>query len=341
METIRIENKLCMLCMEEHDVQVVQVVEHNIFKDVSIEYTATYEYCEIADEYIATEEMISSNDIAMKNAYRQAIGLLTTYQISSIRAKYGISQSDLATLLGWGTKTITRYESHQVQDVAHNTILEKIDADPEWFIELLKTAQERLSPESFTKYMATATSLFEKAQDEYLRKSIHAQYARYINEPQSIGGTLLDLDKVVDVVNYLANSREVTGLYLVKLIKLMWYCDALSYKRTGKSITGLVYLALPMGAVPVAYKLLIDLKGIEYEEIDFGESVGNHFIKTNRTTYPTLTEADISILQTVIRRFGHKSKDEIVNNMHNEVAYLKTARNDVIQYKYTLNLSLN
>jgi len=35
----------------------------------------------------------------------------------------GISQSDLCLLLGWGGKTITRYESHQVQDIAHDTIL--------------------------------------------------------------------------------------------------------------------------------------------------------------------------------------------------------------------------
>ena len=40
-------------------------------------------------------------------------------------------------LLGWGGKTITRYESHQVQDKAHDTILKKIDQDPEWFLSLL------------------------------------------------------------------------------------------------------------------------------------------------------------------------------------------------------------
>ena len=341
METIKIEKKLCMCCMEEHDVHTVHVSEHNEFKGVKVEYDATYEYCELADEYISTEEMISANDIAMKNAYRQAVGLLTTVEIGAIRAKYGISQSDLATLLGWGGKTITRYESHHVQDIAHNTILVKLDSDPEWFIELLNAAKERISQESYAKYMATATSLFEKAQDEYLRKSIFAQYARYSNEPQSTGGMPLNLDKVVDAVNYIANSAEVTGLYLVKLIKLLWYSDALSYKRSGKSMTGLVYKALPMGAVPVAYKSLVDLKGIEYEEVDFGESAGNHFIRTVHTSYPTLSQADIDVLNTVIESFGHESKDAIVKCMHEEVAYTETARYDVIQYKYAKELSLN
>ena len=341
METIKVERKLCMCCMEEHDVYTVRTREQNVFKGVQVEYDATYEYCSLAEEYISTEEMISANDIAMKNAYRQAMDLLTTDAIGAIRAKYGISQSDLSTLLGWGGKTITRYESHHVQDIAHNTILVKIDSDPEWFIELLKAAKSRISQDSFAKYMTTATTLFEKAQDEYLRKSIYAQYARFSNDPQSTGGTWLNLDKVVDVVNYLANATEVTSLYLVKLIKLLWYSDALCYKRCGKSMTGLVYKALPMGAVPIAYKSIIDLRGIEYEEVDFGENAGNHFVKTARTAYPTLTSADIDVLDSVIRRFGRETKDTIVKCMHEEVAYIETARNDVIQYKYAAELTLS
>lgn len=341
METIRIEKKVCMCCMEEHEVHTVRVRENNEFKGIQVEYDATYEYCNLAEEYIANEEMISANDIAMKNAYRQAMGLLTTEQIGAIRAKYGISQSDLSMLLGWGGKTITRYESHQVQDIAHNTILVKLDSDPEWFIELLQASKGHISQDSFAKYMATATALFEKAQDEYLRKSIYAQYARYFNDAQSTGGTFLNLDKVVDIVNYIANATEVTGLYLVKLIKLLWYSDALCYKRNGKSMTGLVYKALPMGAVPIAYKSIVDLSGIEYEEVDFGESAGTHFIKTAHTDYTTLTSNDQDVLNSVIKRFGRETKDTIVRCMHAEVAYIETARNDVIQYKYASELTLS
>lgn len=50
----------------------------------------------------------------------------------------------------------------------------------------------------------------------------------------------------------------MTSLYKVKLIKLIWYADALSYKRRGFAITGLVYQALPMGTVPVGNKLFLN-----------------------------------------------------------------------------------
>ena len=145
-------NNICPCCMEKHDVKTIKIKESTIFKGVPVEYDAYYTYCEVADETYADEDQISSNDIAMKNAYRKKNGLLTSDQIADIRSKYDISQADMCILLGWGQKTITRYESHQVQDIAHDTILRKLDNDPEWFLELLSTAKDSLSENAYSKY---------------------------------------------------------------------------------------------------------------------------------------------------------------------------------------------
>ena len=69
MKILKSEKRLCTCCMEEHEVKIVEVREKTTFKGKKVEYTATYEYCDVADEYLSTEEMITSNDIAMKNAY--------------------------------------------------------------------------------------------------------------------------------------------------------------------------------------------------------------------------------------------------------------------------------
>lgn len=87
------------------------------------------------------------NDLNMKNAYRKKVGLLKSDEISGIREKYEISQKDFCILLGWGEKTITRYEGHQVQDKAHDSILRKIDSDSEWYISLLNDAKDNLAEE--------------------------------------------------------------------------------------------------------------------------------------------------------------------------------------------------
>ena len=341
MEIIKKERKLCLSCMEEHDVAYVRLKEKNIFKGQEIEYDVVYEYCEETNEFISSDTMISTNDISLKNAYRQKIGLLTSIEIEKIRQKYGVSQTDLAILLGWGEKTITRYESHQVQDNAHDTILRKIDEDPEWYISLLKKSESKFSPSTYSKYFEAARQLYENTQDEYLRRTIQAQYVKYENISECCGNVKLDLDKVVEVISYFANSIKVKSLYKVKLMKLLWYADALSYKRYGHSMTGLVYRALPMGAVPLQYDLIIDLKGVMYEEVEFVEGSGYHFIPTSSNKYLHLTKDDISVLDKIIDQFGSSSKENIINSMHNEQAYIETALNDVIQYKYAHQLSLD
>ena len=96
-----------------------------------------YSFCDVAKELYMDEQQMQDNDIRLKDAYRRSEGLLTSTEISAIRGKYGISQNDLCVLLGWGGKTIIRYESHQVQDKAHDTILKKINKEQAY----IRTAQ--------------------------------------------------------------------------------------------------------------------------------------------------------------------------------------------------------
>ena len=71
MEIVKTERKLCLCCMEEHDVQTVRKIEKNTYMGVAVEHEATYEYCNRADSLLATEEMMQANYSAMITAYRQ------------------------------------------------------------------------------------------------------------------------------------------------------------------------------------------------------------------------------------------------------------------------------
>ena len=340
MNIIRKENRLCPSCMTGHDVQTVLVDEKTTFKNIPVAYEAEYQYCENTDELFAEEGQISANDIRMKDAYRKSMGLLTSGEIIAIRSKYGISQSDLSLLLGWGGKTIARYETHQVQDAAHNAILKKLSSDPEWFLSLLADSGDLLSPESRHKYTETAAALYEGARDLYLEKTISTWYVHYRNENELHGNTPLALDKVSDMIRYYANSDQVTKLYKVKLMKLLWYADALAFKRRNRAISGLIYQAMPMGAVPMAHDYIIDLPGILYEEKTIGDGTAYLFLPTDDKSYPSLSDEETAVINTVIQTFGKANNQEIVSAMHEEEAYRETAPRDIIQYKYTLNLSL-
>ena len=341
MNVIKTEKRICPCCMEEHDVKTVAVDDHTVFKKLDVDYMAYYYYCDKADEKYMDENQMSANDISMKDAYRRKTGLLTSSQIADIRRKYDITQSDLCILLGWGEKTITRYESHQVQDKAHDTILRKIDSDPEWFITLLNSSKNSIPLSSYEKYLNIATELFEDNEDKYLRKTIEAVYARYIDKPLLHGNSALSLDKVVDVIRYYASSINVKYLYKVKLMKLLWYADALSYKKYHNTITGLVYRAYPMGAVPVGYNLIINLKNVPCKEVEIDYSNAYKFHLEGKTACPSLSKRDKDVLDTVIDSLGNMTKDQIVSYMHREVAYVNTLDREVIPFNYAEELSLS
>lgn len=172
IELIQIEHGLCTCCMEEHDVKRVRIPEHTIFKDVRVDYMAECFYCELAEEFYENEEMMNENSIKIRDAYRKQVGLLTSDEIKGIRSKYGISQKDLCILLGWGGKTITRYETYQVQNKAHDTILKKLGQDPEWFITLLCEVEEVLPTKAYKRYYNIAQKLYESQQNQYVKKGI-------------------------------------------------------------------------------------------------------------------------------------------------------------------------
>ena len=165
MRTIKKEIRQCATCMNEHEVAIVEVEEAGTFKGESVMFHAMYEYCVDADEYSETEELMRSNSLAQKDAYRKQVGLLTSSEIKRIREKYRISQKEYSEILGWSPATITRYENHQVQDRAHDDILRKLDSDPQWFIEMLERAKNSIA--KYSVYRQNAASLLNKQASPY------------------------------------------------------------------------------------------------------------------------------------------------------------------------------
>ncbi|MBR5718314.1 MAG: DUF4065 domain-containing protein [Clostridia bacterium] len=331
---------LCPCCMKAHEQRTCTMQETNIINGVKVAYEATYEYCELADEYYATEQQIRNNDIAAKDAYRKQKGLLTSSEIAAILSQYRITQSDFSELLGWGEKNITRYLNYQIQSVAHDRILRKIKDDPRWFLELLENCNGNISIANAKRYRENAAALLAIYSDEYTEAAITSIQAKAGSGEILYGNARIDFKKIVDVINYIASHLRNRSVYTVKLMKMLWYSDFLSFKRRGKSITGLAYQHLPMGAVPYGYKYFSDLSGIEYEEVEFPEGTGCLFKGRPGFIPSSLSEEETSILDTVIKYLGDMQKDAIVNKMHSEAAFKQTLSYGVIPYSYASSLSI-
>lgn len=333
------DNRLCPACMKIHPVEQVIIDEGNIFRGEQVDYKAKYLHCTNTDDHFAYGELIKENDRSFKDAYKNQVGLLSSEEIISIRKKYGISQKDFAKILGWGSSTITRYESHQVQDIVHDDVLRKVGQDPKWFLTLLERAKCSLSSKAYAKYSQNARKAYFADRERYITDSLEAIYAGYGKDCIDFGNTELNIQKVVEVINYFA--MQIERVHKVMLMKLLWFADFMHFNKTRQSITGLVYSALPMGAVAEGHQLIMLLQDVCYEEVEYDELKGYRFYCKPGFRYTELNEAELETLNQVVETFSDCTTEELIDKMHQEKAYLETKPCQVISYKYADQLSVS
>ncbi len=299
----------CPLCDNIHEIEERTRIAKTIIKGEEVNYEETYYCCLNSDEdenEFVTGKMENENLLNARNEYRKAHGLLTSDDIVSIREKYGLSQVDLAKLLGWGEATISRYESKAIQDDAYDNMLRIIRDDPLAALELLQKNGEQFTG---LKKLGIKQRIMENLDEEgreYLqRQSLKSEYVNYQEPCDANGFKLLDIDKLEAVVSYFA--EKISNLYKVKLMKMLWYADSLCFKTVG-------------------------LENIKMQEEEGYENTTFHFLPNDSIDKRCLTDDDMSILNMVIRKFESSSAKEIVEYMHTEIAYVKTNDKDIIPF---------
>ena len=131
----------CPLCGRRHEVEERKCLSSITIKGEEVTYEERYYFCVNADaeeNEFESAVMTNENLLRARNAYRVKHGLLTSEEIVAIRKNYGLSQVELAKLLGWGEATISRYESKAIQDDAYDTMLRLIKDNPLQALEFLK-----------------------------------------------------------------------------------------------------------------------------------------------------------------------------------------------------------
>ena len=276
--------------------------------------------------------MANENLLNARNAYRVLHGLLTSEEIVGIRESYGLSQVDLARLLGWGEATISRYESKAIQDEAYDTMLRMIKDNPLVALELLKKNADKFSETKRRLVHSKIVGKLDSYGKEYItRQALEAEYAKFDTASDFNGFTLLNIDKIEVMISYIAES--VSHLFKVKLMKMLWYGDALSFKRRGIAMTGMVYRHEPMGALPVGHYSLMDLENLNIREEESNNyDLMLHIYPSIGMDYSILTDEDRRILDDVIKKFKDFKAKDIIEYMHKEMAYTKTKAGEIIPF---------
>ncbi len=325
----------CPLCDKAHEVEERKRLTSIIIKGDKVTYEEKFYFCANASDdenEFETGAMTNENLLNARNAYRVKHGLLTSDEIVAIRESYGLSQVDLARLLGWGEATISRYESKAIQDEAYDTMLRLIKDNPLQALDFLKKNNDKFS---CLKRLEVRSKIVEKLDSygkEYLtRQTLEGEYASFEEPSDSNGFVILNIDKLEAAISYIA--EKVLNFFKVKLMKMLWYADALSYKRNGYAITGLVYRHNEMGALPIGHYSLMNLEKLNvHEEVSVNYDSMLHVYPSKGIDYSVLSDKDKAILDAVIKKFKDYKAKEIVAYMHEEKAYRETDPGDIIPF---------
>ena len=325
----------CPLCGKTHEVEERKRITTITLKGEEVTYEEKFYFCTNAAENENEFEngaMTNENLLNARNAYRVKMGLLTSDEIVAIRENYGLSQVDLAKLLGWGEATISRYESKAIQDEAYDTMLRLIKDNPLQALESLKKNSDKFSVKKRLEIRAKIVEKLDSYGKEFLtRQTFEGEYANFEEPSDSNGFAILNIDKIEAMISYLA--QKVNNLFKVKLMKMLWYSDVLSFAEIGRSMSGLVYRHEAMGALPVGHYSLMNLENLNVqEEMSYNYDTMLHVYPVANMDYSVLTDEEKVILDKVIIKFKDYKTKDIVDYMHDEKAYIETKPGEIIPF---------
>ena len=323
----------CPICDQVHEVEERRRSASLMVKGIEVEYEETYFYCCNGKEYeneFETGKMSNSNLLNARNSYRRMKGYLTSNEIVAIREQYGVSQVELAKLLGWGEATISRYESKAIQDEAYDNMLRLIKANPLLTLQYLKKNKEKFTGERVMEIKQNIIRALNVYGKEYsTRQSLECDYAIYDNPSEQNGFTILNIDKVESVISYYA--KKMSDTHKRKIMQMLWYADVLAYKQYRRAITGLVYVENNMGAVPIGQEHIVALDRVNSKE-DVLES-SYLFLPHNDVGIDCLSNNEIEVLDKVVTKFKDYKVQDMIAYTQNEDIYNNLIYGDVISFE--------
>lgn len=333
---------LCPVCEREAPIRKIARRETLVVRNEPIEIEAEVRRCDACGDVFAGVEEEERNFEKVYRAFRKKHGLLQPEEIRRIREQYGLGQRAFSRLLGWGEITIHRYEAGALQDEAHNNELLLLK-DPSAFEVLFERNKHKLSPGVSRRVEQRLRELLGERKQTQLKRWLGSLFGESREDIFS-GYRGFDLERFENLVLYFCKS--VPPVTKTKLNKLLWYCDFLSFKMTGRSITGLVYVHLPYGPVPSHYEYylghFIEEGVLASKEVIFKEGVtGEVYEAIEDPDLAPFTDQERAILEKIVRLFRAMGAKAIADLSHTEEGYRHTAPGEAVSYKWAQHLQID
>lgn len=298
-------------------------------KNKEIEFDAERRFCSKCNSLVYDQKLDN-------NAGKQAISLynkeygLPKEEIINLRKKYNLSQEQFSKIIGCAKKTLISYEQGKSipNDIYMITLKTLID-NPDVIINIFDSNKERFSEKEYTVI------------SDKLKKTDFELLGNLDKKPSIFNGfTKFNSHKLVDLILMLSEK----SILKTKLLKEMFYCDFLTYKNTGASITGLKYTKFQYGPVPENYELILNKlvsSNIINYDVEYENNYECHYITAEQSIdKKEFTATELKIINQIKEYFKSYSSKDIVNFSHKEKAFIETNEFDEISYDYAFDINI-
>jgi putative zinc finger/helix-turn-helix protein, YgiT family len=344
MNLIKEVSYSCPLCEKIHKVKVCEEETKALIRNRPVEYNEIYYLCPESNEEFYPEKVLYENLTKARDTYKRLNGLLTSSEIREIRRYYSLNQREFSNLFGWGDITVQRYESNAIQDETYDEVLRRAKDDPMFVYSELKKHKDKFSDDRSIELELFLKNEVKKKQAIYCSmETLKALYLDYDEPNEFNGNRQLSFNNIDQMLRFFSQNNR--NLYKVKLMKLLWYSDALHFKENNQSISGLVYTHMPLGALPIGYDTLFQAfsnsVSVKVENLncsDNEEIIGYKIQNLEKVDLNKLLPSEIAIMDEVNKFFIKMGSKKISGHMHEEAAYRNTAIGDLISFKLAKNL---
>ncbi len=115
-------------------------------------------------------------------------------------------------------------------------------------------------------------------------------------------------EKLIEAIKYFSKKTKYCGL--IKLFKLLYFLDFTHFRQTARSVTGLVYSALPRGPVPE-----ILYREIKTQHVLDGKITIHEYSEIETETGKAYTPAKIEVKGTFNPRFFTKRELRLMEQL--------------------------
>ena len=290
--------------------------------------------CPTSGEQFTTDKMEELNLQQVHNKYRSFHGLPFPEEVQEARVRYGLSAARMSEVLGFGVNSYRNYESGEMPSLSNGKMIQ-MSKNPEGFKQLIQLAP--LSVKVKERVIKKITELAPPSIEELLFNCDGLNEYNGYSKPSLI--------KLGNAVAFFAEKAK--HLFKTKLNKLLFYADFMSFRDTGRSITGLTYVAIDLGPVPDSFNSLfgriaengfVSLETVWFPQGASGERISPS--KNHDFNEALFTEKELAVLKAVAAKFGKTTGKEMVEISHRESAWLENQKEkSVISYDYGFGLS--